>query len=314
MASRYERNILLQPGLIREVMRAPRPPWMDGLKGRRTFFVGIGSSYHAAQIAQRLWRSYVSPRAWAVNSFDFARAEQPVGRGDLAVLISHRGTKSFTVACAGAARRAGAVTVALTGRESPWRLDLAHRLETCEMEDTGVFTKSLTCTLAWIARWIASPALSRGLGRACSRLGRGPGFPRVGADADLVLLGDLEREWVARETALKVQESSYVPARAFGLEEFLHGPRISVGRRSRVVGFSDRREPRWEAARDYLKKVGVPFTEVDQGGLIPEAAWLFQLFWGQSLALSVCRGLGIDPDAMRRQDPRYRRARESLSL
>lgn len=312
--SRYERNILLQPELIREIMASPPPAWMAELRSRRIFFVGVGTSYHLAQVAKTLWRRSVSVEAEAVHSFDFVRLPQPIRRGDVAVLFSHRGTKSFTVEAAGAAHKAGAVTVGVTGRGSPWSAQLTHRLETCELEDTGAFTKSMTTTLAWIALWIGDPELTGGMLQACGDLHGGPDFPTVRPDCDLVLLGDLEREWIARETALKVQEAAYLRARAFGLEEFLHGPRISVGRDSQVICFTDRTEGRWEAARRFLRTVEVPFTEVDTLALPRPAAWLGQLFWGQRFTAAACRQLGFDPDDLRALDPRYKQAREHLSL
>ncbi|MBI4375586.1 MAG: hypothetical protein HY549_03960 [Elusimicrobia bacterium] len=311
MSSKYEKNIALQPGLIRAILAAEPPSWMEALRSRPIHWVGVGSNYHAARIADCLWRRHVSPRSWAVHSFDFARLPQPIGPGDVAALLSHRGTKSFTVEAAALAAKAGAVTVALTGQASPWRDHLAHRLETCESEDSGVFTKSLTTTLAWIARWIGGERLLAGMDKACAGLEAGPPFPE---GQDWVILGDLEREWVARELALKIQESSYHPARAFGLEEFLHGPRVSVDGRSVVIALSGEGEPRWQAVRDYLKTVGAVLCEVEDGPWRGEAAWLGQLFWGQRLALELCRRAGVDPDAMRTQDPRYKKAREALRL
>ena len=56
------------------------------------------------------------------------------------------------------------------------------------------------------------------------------------------------------------------------------------------------------AARRYLKIVEVPFVEV------PSDDWLAQVLWGQRFTLDACRRLGIDPDAIRGGDPRYRRA------
>ncbi len=313
-ASRYEKNVRLQPELIRRILDSPRPAWMAELHERRVVFVGIGSSFHAAQLAKRLWRLHVSPRSEAVHSFDFVRLPQPVVPGDVVAVFSHRGNKSFSVEAAAAARRLGAVTVGITGEGASWRDQLVHRLESCEIEDTGGFTKSLTSTLAWVARWIDAPELSEGLRAACSRLEHGPSIPGLEAGADLVLLGDLEREWVAREAGLKAMETAYLRARAFGLEEFLHGPRVSVGPGSVVVAFSDRAEPRWEAVREYLRLVEVPFCEVDGEGLPPAAAWLGQLFWAQRLALETCRRLGIDPDALRNDDPKVQHAREKLVL
>jgi fructoselysine-6-P-deglycase FrlB-like protein len=287
---------------------------MGELKGRRMFFVGIGSSFHAAQIARWLWRRHVSPQAFAVHSFDFVRLPEPVGPGDVVVLLSHRGNKSFSVEAAGMAHHLGAVTVGITGQGSSWRENLVHRLEASEMEDTGAFTKSLTCTLAWIARWIDDSRLIEGLREACARFEQGPPFPRVREGQDVILVGDMVREWVAWEISLKLQEAAYLPARAFGLEEFLHGPRISAGEKSLVIGFTDALEPRWQALRDYLRTVEVCFLEVATDHWHPGAAWLGQLFWGQRLTLEVCHQLGIDPDSLRSQDPRYRQAREKLSL
>lgn len=314
MSSRYEKNLYLQPELIRRVLDAECPTWMDELRGKRLFFVGIGTSFHAAQIACCLWRRHVSAQAQAVHSFDFVRLPQPVASGDVVVLISHRGTKSFTVQAAASARRAGAVTVAITGKGSFWEESITHRLESSEMEDSGVFTKSMTSTMAWIARWIGNSSLLDGLRQACAKFEEGPSFPAVVPGTDIVLLGDLEREWVAREISLKIQEAAYFPARAFGLEEFLHGPRVSVGAKSRVVAFSAAAEPRWQAVRDYLRIVEVPLLEVSAEGIAPSAAWLWQLFWGQRLTLDICRNAGVDPDAMKTGDPRYQKARESLEL
>lgn len=311
---RYERNVSLQPGLIRAIFEAPPPAWMAELRARRMFFIGVGTSHHLAQLSKILWRRLVSPRAEAVHSFDFVRLPQPIGEGDVAVLFSHRGTKSYTVEAARKAGAAGALTVGVTGQGSPWSAELSYRLETCPQEDTGAFTKSLTTALAWLAAWTGSRELKAGMLDACAKIEEGPAFPKIEAGADLILLGDLEREWIAREIVLKLQEAAYLPARAFGLEEFLHGPRLSLGPGSHVVCLTDPAEGRWEAVRGFLKTVAAPFTEVDGLGLPPAAAWLGQLFWGQRFTAAACRGLGIDPDSLRTQDPRYKAARENLSL
>lgn len=305
-ASRYEKNILLQPELVSMILAKPRPAWMGELKDRQVYFVGVGTSFHLAQISKMLWRRHVAHKAHAVHSFDYARIPQPAGEGDVVVLFSHRGTKSFTVEAARRAREAGATTVAFTGIDSPFRENLIYRIETCENEDCGAFTKSMTSTLAWIARWIDSPSLKDELVAAGKTLGSGPGFPAVGQDTDVILLGDLEREWVAREIALKLQEAAYLRARPFGLEEFLHGPRISADAKSVVVAFSSE-EPRWQTVRDYLREIEVPLVEVT-------CSWLSQLYWGQRFTADACRQLGLNPDDLRTQDPRYKSARERLSL
>lgn len=306
MPSRYEKNIALQPELIRAILKAGRPAWMEELRERTIYFVGVGTSFHLAQISKMLWRRHVGLRAHAVHSYDFARLPQPAAKGDAVCLFSHRGTKSYTVESTATAKKLGVVTVGITGVGSPWKEGLDHRIEACELEDTGAFTKSMTSTLAWIVRWINAPELTEEVLAACENLKGGPKFPSVSAGTDVVLLGELEREWVAREISLKLQEAAYLRARPFGLEEFLHGPRISVDAKSVVAAFSSD-EPRWQTVRDYLKTIEVPLVEV-------RGSWLEQLFWGQRFTANVCFDLNVDPDALRTTDPRYKKAREKLSL
>jgi fructoselysine-6-P-deglycase FrlB-like protein len=298
--SRYEANILAQPALVRAALSAPAPAWMKPpKKGRKAFFVGVGTNHHAARIAAWLW-SQAGIDARAAHSHDFVARPYRLSRGDLAVFLSHRGSKSYTVQAEKAARRAGAETVIVTCAGSPWKSP--RRIVTGPIEDTGTFTQSFTTTMAWLLRWPRKASLVAPFKTIDKSLRWGPAFPAVTRGVDLVLLGDGLREWVAAETALKVQEAAYLRARSFGLEEFLHGPRLSVGEGSLVIGFASRKEPRWRAARRYLKAIDVPFVEV------ASEDWLAQVLWGQRFALDACRRLRIDPDVIRAGDPRYARA------
>ena len=312
--SKYEKNIALQPELIRRILGAPVPAWMKR-KPKRIFFVGVGTNFHAAQLLRWLWSRRVSADAIAVHSFDFVRSAQPVRPKDVVVLLSHRGgDKSFTVQAGKIAKKLKATTIGVSGQGAEWSAPLDHRIETCELEDTGPFTKSFTTTLASIAAWIGDKKLNAELLSACDRIELGPKFPTFAADGDLIFLGDGPREWIAREINLKVQETAYRRTRAFGLEEFLHGPQVSAGEGSFVVAFSSKDE-RWQAARDYLRTIEVPLLEVrsDRVGLSDDGGgWLWQIFWGQRLAAEICRWLSVNPDTLRTQDPRYQRAWEAL--
>ncbi|HEX4047125.1 MAG TPA: hypothetical protein VH309_04800 [Elusimicrobiota bacterium] len=297
--SRYEANVYAQPVLARAALSSPAPSWFKPPKGRKVFLVGVGTNHHAARLAAWLW-SRAGLDARAVHSWDFVARPYRLTRGDLGVFLSHRGSKSYTVQAEAMARRAGAETVIVTCAGSPWKG--SRRIETGPLEDTGAFTQSFTTTMAWLLRWAGEPALLAPFKTIEKSLRWGPAFPRARPETDLVLLGDGLREWVACEVALKLQEAAYARARSFGLEEFLHGPRLSVGKGSVVVGFSSRREKRWDAARKYLKTIGVPFVEA------ASEDWLAQILWGQRFTLDCCRRLGIDPDVIRAGDSRYRRA------
>lgn len=304
-ASRFEANVLAQPGLIRAALSAPAPSWMKPPRGRKIFLVGVGTNHHAARLAAWLW-SREGFDARAVHAHDFVARPYRLSRGDLAVFLSHRGGKSYTVAGEAMARRAGAETVIVTCAGSAWKAP--RRIETGPMEDTGAFTQSFTTTMAWLLRWPARPSLLAPFRRVAASLRWGPPFPRVAAATDLVLLGDGLREWVAAETALKLLETASLRVRSYGLEEFLHGPHISVGKGTVVVGFSSAKEKRWETARRYLKAIQVPFTEAKTED------WLAQILWGQRFAVAACRRLDINPDVLRADEPRYRRARRALGL
>ena len=201
--SRFEANVFAQPELIARALRAPLPAWMKPPRGRKIFFVGVGTNHHAARIAAWLW-SGAGLDARAVHSYDFVSRPYKLSKGDLGIFLSHRGgTKSYTVKAEEMARRAGASTVAVCGAGAVWK-GPKRRLETCDLENTGAFTKSFTTTMVWLLRWAGKPALLAPFPRAGASLNWGPDSPKVTADTDLVLLGDGLREWVACETALKL--------------------------------------------------------------------------------------------------------------
>ncbi|MFI5344870.1 MAG: SIS domain-containing protein [Elusimicrobiota bacterium] len=275
-------------------------------KGRKIFFVGVGTNHHAARLAAWLW-SREGFDARAVHSHDFVTRPYKLTKGDLAVFLSHRGTKSYTVQAENRARRDGAETVIVMAEGCSWNAS-PRRIETGPLENTGAFTQSFTTTMAWLLRWPERRSLIAPFKLIKSDLHWGPVFPKIQKNYDIVLIGDGLREWVACEIALKLQETAYLHARSFGLEEFLHGPHISVGPHSRVIGFSSAKENRWTTARRYLKAVGVPLTEVRSED------WLAQIIWGQRFTVSACEGLGINPDLLRTDVPRYKRARAKLGL
>src|SRR2546428_13594987 len=102
---------------------------------------------------------------------------------------------------------------------------------------------------------------------------------------NLVIVVDLIREVVAHEVALKISETSYLPVRSFGLEEFLHGPRVTLDKQSSLLAFTSILEPRREDLIRYAEAVGSEVINIDEKSFkVPqEFAWLAQLLWGQQL-------------------------------
>jgi fructoselysine-6-P-deglycase FrlB-like protein len=133
----------------------------------------------------------------------------------------------------------------------------------------------------------------------------------------LVIVGDLIHEVVAREVALKISETCYVPVRSFGLEEFLHGPRVTLDKSSSLLIFSSLSEPRRKALMDYAKIVGseVISTDEEKFMAVPkEFRWLAQLLWGQLLALGLSKELKTNPDSVRANQHVYKEAKNNSTL
>jgi fructoselysine-6-P-deglycase FrlB-like protein len=91
MASLYETNILNQPLEWKRILDSPIPANIKNLHANRIIFIGIGSSYWVARIAEFLWREYnttasiTNPIPSSIQSFDFVRTKKyPISKNDIA--------------------------------------------------------------------------------------------------------------------------------------------------------------------------------------------------------------------------------------
>jgi fructoselysine-6-P-deglycase FrlB-like protein len=134
--------------------------------------------------------------------------------------------------------------------------------------------------------------------------------------ANLVIVGDLIREVVAHEISLKISETTYLPVRSYGLEEFLHGPRVTLDRQTSLLIFSTISEHRTESLMKYARTIDSDIIDVHENLFrVPEEfRWLCQLVWGQTLALELSKKLGTNPDTVRADLYPYDKARENLIL
>ena len=130
-------------------------------------------------------------------------------------------------------------------------------------------------------------------------------------------MGDLIHEIVAHEVALKISETSYIPVRSFGLEEFLHGPRVTLDESSSLLIFSSLLEPRRDTLINYAKIIGAEVISIDEErfiGVPKEFRWLAQLLWGQQLALELSKELKTNPDTVRADQRIYKEAKNHFIL
>ncbi|MGH9983262.1 MAG: SIS domain-containing protein [Nitrososphaeraceae archaeon] len=321
----YETNILHQPAEWRRILDVSLPSRLSDLDFKKIHFVGIGSSFWAAKIAEFLWREYVQMDAVAIQSYDFVNSRYVVSPNDIVVVFSHRGTKTYSRrALEMAKEHYGATTVLITGLQSPISPYTEITVETCPQENCGAFTISLTSAIVRILQWI--DMYSEGLIerfkiwlqllRLPLNMQGPPKFPEK-----LILVGDLIREPVAHEVALKISETSYLPVRSYGIEQFLHGPRVTLDKESSLIAFTSKSQNRQNTLIKYANIVGAELIELNdekqQQSFTPlsyEFNWLAQLVWGQQLALELAKKLGTNPDTVRKDQTIYADANKFMRL
>ena len=310
---------------------------------QRIFFVGIGTSLHAAQIAASWMREFTAGRFLAHFEQPFELLHHPIafGADDAVVVITHTGTSTASVQALAAARSAGALTLSITGEAAGEGARAADfQIETCDQEVSFAYTKSYTAALAALALLCIRIAESRGLlarNDAATELARVPALlgealrlepqvrelaPRVAALPRIVLFGAGVGWPTAREAALKIKESCYIAAEGFETEEVLHGPFSELDSRAALVAILSGRASD-DRARQILRAAGEIGTlriaitppsanrdvSADQILVIPEAPeWLsafIQLVPLQLLSYFIALARGLNPDTGRQDQPAH---------
>jgi glutamine---fructose-6-phosphate transaminase (isomerizing) len=272
-----------QPALIEKVLarRDAIEHAADAMAEKdRITFVGIGTSLHAAQIAELWMREFTAGRIWPHFEQSFELVNHPIAFGprDAVVVITHTGTTTASVAALRAARAAGALTIAITGQMGGEMSGTEIRgadfhIETCAQEVSFAYTKSYTTALAALAIMILRIAerkklLAPGIGlRTIERI---PEFilqaltlepqmreiaKKIAPLSRIVLFGAGVGWPTAREGALKIKESCYIAAEGFETEEVLHGPFSEIDSRAALIGLLTGR-PSDDRARQILRAAG----------------------------------------------------------
>src|ERR1700727_3319524 len=252
--------IQAQPELIEKILqkREEIERAADAIAEKeRITFVGIGTSLHAARVAESWTREFSAGRIWAHYEQSFELVHHPIAftSKDAVIVITHTGTTTASVEALRMARAAGALTVAITGKMSGDGVRGADfQIDTCEQELAFAYTKSYTtalAALAIIAMRIAEKKTGIVQTERLAELSRGPAFVR-----EALKLESQVREWAARiaalsrieifgsgaawatasEAALKIKEACYIAAEGFETEEILHGPFSEADSRGSLLG------------------------------------------------------------------------------
>jgi glucosamine--fructose-6-phosphate aminotransferase (isomerizing) len=127
---------------------------------------------------------------------------------------------------------------------------------------------------------------------------------------DRWLFAGAGRDWpTAQEAALKLREGVYLPAEAYQLEELLHGHLAAVDESVRCFVFEGEGRAAARAAETVaaLGELGCDVT------LVPTRHPVVDIIRFQLLTVDLAEARGTEPDLIRWDDPRWKRARDSYS-
>ncbi len=196
-ATELARTMDRQPDDLRRILSDQQPieAAAERVAGRRTFVVGTGTSWHAANQGAYFLR-LAGVDAFALSAADCALWGPRPSRGDALVLLSHRGTKRYTSEVLERARAEGASTVAIGGEGAPG-IDIT----TVAQETSATFTASHLGALARLAQ------LAVALGAELGELGAVPAAVAAALQVDgavvelpergLELVGAGPNQWTA---------------------------------------------------------------------------------------------------------------------
>jgi fructoselysine-6-P-deglycase FrlB-like protein len=261
---------------------------------KRIVLCGVGSSLHAAKLtAYTLVRDKLRERVPVIACSSMVIGTEVIPtKGDWVFGFSHRGRTAATRKALEVCDRAGAFTILVAAKNVEQDEFTRFLLPTIELEKVEPHTVSLTSAVCavttlllgtkaaeeWEAlRSIGDPSLETVQARA----GKGP----------TLLIGEWEGEWLAREGALKLMEMARLPVRAFGSEEFFHGPQFSRTDDDTIWYIHHPKDAR---ANEALLEH--PKHRISIFGASP-LAWVPALVELQWLALGTAVNRGVNPDA-----------------
>jgi glucosamine--fructose-6-phosphate aminotransferase (isomerizing) len=278
------RAIFAQPEWIRSVPTDRRLP--EG----RVLHTGCGTSFHAAQTggrAEQALELVLRPR-----------------EADALVVVSHEGDTPLSLE---AARGFDGPVWLITAKPESPLAELADEVvvATPEVERSWCHTVSYTCAVtalaalhgedvAWLPDAVESALEQR------EPVSRHERWLVVGAG----------RDWpTAQEAVLKLREGAHVAAEAHHTEQLLHGHLAAIDEsvRAFVLEGEGRAAERAHGAVAALQELG---CEVK---LVPTVHPVVDIVRFQLLTLDLAESLGVDPDPIRTDDERWKKARAAYA-
>jgi glutamine---fructose-6-phosphate transaminase (isomerizing) len=280
-----------------------------------------GSSAHAATFAKHLIeRNLGIPVAAAAPVVASVYRRRLALKDQLFLAISQSGSSDDLIEMAAAARGADAITAAIVNdAKSPlaqaceFVLPMAAGPE-LSVAATKTFIASLAASLRLVALWSADERMAKACDRLPERLAQAvqldwnEALAPLAAASALVAIGRGPTLAIAREAALKLQETCTVHAEAFSSAEFRHGPLALASSALPVLmftptdtaamGFTDLAADLRRAGARVLM-TGTDDTDAELPALTPEqadadAVCLIQSFYALLPRLAERRGANVD--------------------
>ena len=216
---------------------------------RRVYLVGIGTSWHAVLSGEHWFRHFaggaLEVQGW--HSFEFVAYPPPLDEDSAVIVVSHRGTKTYSFQALEMAKERGALTIAITSTNPGPRIQAADILiRTVEQERSAAFTVSYTAAMTVLGLLAAQLGAALGGSTAAEDLRQLRDIPRAMEDVlqrqhlvetAAVRFRDQDRYlftgWGsnvanAYEVALKMKETSFTSTEGFQVEQILHGPFVAT--------------------------------------------------------------------------------------
>jgi glutamine---fructose-6-phosphate transaminase (isomerizing) len=270
-----------QPDWLRQVPTDQRLP--EG----KIVYTGCGTSFHAAQTAG-----------------DAMQALEVVLRppeADLLVAVSHEGTTALT---RDAVEAFPGKTLAVVAIESPLSADCDDvAYMPGPPEESWCHTRAYTCAVATLAA-MRGEDISWLPDAVAAELERNP----EPSDHERFLVAGAGRDWpTAQEAALKLREGAFLAAEAHHTEQLLHGHLAAIDESVRCLVLEGEGRAA-ERARDAVAALTELGCEVE---LVPTRHPVVDILRFQLLTLALAERRGVNPDLIRTDDERWKRARSA---
>ena len=270
-----------QPDWLRQVPTDRRLP------DTKILFTGCGTSFHAAQTGGE-----------AAQALDVVL--RPQRDANVLVAISHEGTTKLTLEALRAWQ--GEKWVITAAPESPIAVECDEVVVAApEIEQSWCHTASYTAAVAAIAA-LRGQDISELPEAVEEELDR----PALATDHERFLVAGAGSAWpTAQEAALKLREGAFVAAEAHHTEQLLHGHLAGVDETVRcfVLEGEGRAAERARDALGALRELG---CDVE---FVPTRHPVVDIVRFQLLTLALAEKRGVNPDHIRTDDPRWKRAR-----